>query len=146
MPSLQIKYNRRSVAAQFDRFEREYPARVISRVMGPAQWGDLISYVRSAKKTRSFKNRTGNLRRNMTKTVIRQRALEVRFSSGISGNFCGMPYGVGPMYLERGTRHIKARNFWRDAIRAGTGIRGKLGPMLERETRRCTGGMGRAGL
>ena len=71
MPSLQIKYNRRSVAAQFDRFEREYPARVISRVMGP--WGE-AEVVRSAKKTRSFKNRTGNLRRNMTKTVIRQRA------------------------------------------------------------------------
>ena len=121
MPSLQIRYNRRSVAAQFDRFEREYPARVISRVMGP--WGDEV--VRSAKKTRSFKNRTGNLRRNMTKTVIRQRALEVRFSSP------GAPYGV--MYLERGTRHIKPRNFWRDAIRRN---RSKLGPMLERETRR----------
>ena len=39
MPSLQIRYDRRSVAAQFDRFEREYPARVISRVLGP--WGDL---------------------------------------------------------------------------------------------------------
>ena len=101
--------NRRSVAAQFDRFEREYPARVISRVLGP--WGDLV--VQSAKKTRSFKNRTGNLRRNMAKTVIRQRALEVRFSS---------PGGA----LERGTKRFKARNFWRAPVRRN---RSKLGPI-----------------
>ena len=41
------------------------------------------------------------------------------------------------MYLERGTRHIKARNFWRDAIRRN---RSKLGPMLERETRQAENG------
>ena len=83
MPSLQIRYDRRSVAAQFDRFEREYPARVISRVLGP--WGDEV--VRSAKKTKSFKNRTGNLRRNMAKTVIRQRPL--RFVSAVRERLTG---------------------------------------------------------
>ena len=125
MPSLQIKYNRRSVAAQFDRFEREYPARVISEVMKP--WSKEV--IQSAKRTRSFKDRSGNLRRGLGARVIRARALEIQFTYGV-------PYGA---FVDQGTRArpgnkgIRARDFWRAAIRRN---RSKLGPMLERETRR----------
>ena len=35
MPRLIIRQNRRSLVAAFDNFEREYPARVIGRVMRP---------------------------------------------------------------------------------------------------------------
>ena len=40
MPRLIIRQNRRSLVAAFDNFEREYPARVIGRVMRP--WAKLV--------------------------------------------------------------------------------------------------------
>ena len=119
MPSLQIQYNRRSVAARFDRFERDYPTAVISEVM--PEFARLV--LRDARRTRTFKNRTGNLRRGLGFRVLRARALEIQFTYGV-------PYGV---YVDQGTRHIRARRFWETAI---VGNERRLPRMLERETRR----------
>ena len=120
MPQLTITANRRAVRTSLAAFERDYPREVIQGAMRP--WARQV--VATAKRTRSFKNRTGNLRRNLRSTVETQR-LRIRFEYGV-------PYGH---FVDQGTRTIKARQFWRDSIRRNRRL---LTTLLEDATQDAT--------
>ena len=127
MPRLIIRQNRRSLVAAFDNFEREYPARVIGRVMRP--WAKMV--VQSVKRQRSKpKNRSHMMRNNFEAQVQQQRALEVRFFSTARSRK-GFRYWIAQQY---GTRHgVPATDFVGRAVRSN---RGALTRMLRDETAR----------
>ena len=129
MPRLVIKRTPRRLQASLASFEREYPRAIIESVLRP--WGKDV--VRTAMRTRTFKNRTGALRRGMRSTINRQR-LTVGFDSDARSRRASFPYWRSQ---EFGSKNgVRAKHFFRDAI---------LGNFknLENQLRRATRDTGR---
>ena len=109
MPTIRVTASNRRLQASLASFEREYPRAVIESVLRP--WG--LDVRKSAMGTRTFKNRTGALRRGMRSTINR-RKLSVFFDSDARSKQ-GFPYWLS---LEYGSRQgHRARHFFRDAVR-----------------------------
>ena len=132
MPQLRVMPNRRRLQASLASFEREYPRAIIESVLRP--WG--LDVRKSAMKTKSFKNRTGALRRGMRSTINRQK-LSVFFDSDARSKSNGFPYWLS---LEYGSKNgIRARHFFRDAVRRNRGNLVKRLNAATRDTARRSG-------
>ena len=111
MPRIVIGRTPRRLQASLASFASEYPRAIVASVLVP--WGKDV--VRSAMKTRTFKDRRGRLRRGMRSTVNRSK-LSVGFDSDArSPDSRRFPYWFAQEYGSR--NGIRAKHFFRDAVR-----------------------------
>ena len=129
MPRLVIKRTPGRLQASLRQFTQDYPRAVVREVLEP--WAKDV--VRTSQRTRTYKDRTGNLRRRMRYSVNRQKLTVGVYSSAVSkrGRF---PYWRSQ---EFGSRNgIRAKHFIRDAYLANF-------KNLENQLRRATRDTGR---
>ena len=129
MPRLVIKRTPGRLQASLRQFTQDYPRAIVRDVLDP--WGKDVT--RTAQRTRTYKDRTGNLRRKMRYSVNRQKLTVGVWSSAVSkrGRF---PYWRSQ---EFGSKNgIRAKHFIRDAYLANF-------KNLENQLRRATRDTGR---
>ena len=129
MPRLVIKRTPGRLQASLRQFTQDYPRAIVREVLEP--WAKDV--VRTSQRTRTYKDRTGNLRRRMRYSVNRQKLTVGVYSSAVSkrGRF---PYWRSQ---EFGSKNgIRAKHFIRDAYLANF-------KNLENQLRRATRDTGR---
>ena len=108
MPRLVIKRTPGRLQASLRQFTQDYPRAIVRDVLDP--WAKDV--VRTSQRTRTYKDRSGNLRRKMRYSVNRQKLTVGVWSSAVSkrGRF---PYWRSQ---EFGSKNgVRAKHFIRDA-------------------------------